>query len=179
MPSIERRFARFVGNSRVQVSKIWKQFLTQVLAYWKGKPVQLVLDCTPFDDRAIIVYLGLVVHSRVLPVAWRIMPAQEHWQQGQWELVGELMDEVSLHLEPTDCTLVADRGLAGSPLVKLCRDRRWHYRLARVQGTYLPSVDGRFASHPRVRSSTSSATKGSTGLGVFCEGSMSRRLRPG
>ena len=110
MPSIERRFARFVANERVEVSQIWKQFLTQLLAYWKGKAVHLVLDCTPFDDRAIIVYLGLVVHSRVLPVAWRIMPAQEHWEQGQWELVGELMDEVSLHLEPTDCTLVADRG---------------------------------------------------------------------
>ena len=57
------------------------------------------------------------------------MPAQEKWDQGQWELVGELLDEVSLHLEPTDCTLVADRGLAGSPLVKLCRDRKWHYLL--------------------------------------------------
>ncbi len=143
MPSIERRFARFVGNSRVQVSKIWKPFLTQVLAYWKGKAVQLVLDCTPFDDRAIIVYLGLLVHSRVLPVAWRIMPAQEQWDQGQWDLVGELLDEVSEHLEPTDCTLIADRGLAGSPLVKLCRDRKWHYRLARVQGTYVPKVYGR------------------------------------
>ena len=129
MRSHERRFARFVGNSRVQVSKIWKQFLGQVLAYWKGKPVQLVLDCTPLDDRAIIVYVGLLLHSRVLPLAWRIMPAQEKWDQGQWDLVGELLDEVSLHLEPTDCPLIADRGLAGSPLVKLCRDRTFHYLL--------------------------------------------------
>jgi len=126
MPSIERRFARFVANPRVQVSQVWKPFLRQVLAYWKGKAVQLVLDCTPFDDRASIVYLGLLVQSRVLPVAWRIMPSQEQWDQGQWELVGELLDEVSQHLEPTDCTLIADRGLAGSPLVKLCRDRKFH-----------------------------------------------------
>jgi hypothetical protein len=129
MPSIERRFARFVANERVQVSKIWKQFLSSVLAYWKGKPVQLVLDCTPFDDRATIVYVGLLVQSRVLPIAWRIMPQQEEWDQGQWELVGELLDTVSLHLEPTDCTLIADRGLAGLPLVNLCRDRKFHYLL--------------------------------------------------
>ncbi len=64
MPSIERRLARFVGNARVQASTIWKQFLSQVLAYWKGKQVRLVLDCTPFDDRATIVYLGLLVQSR-------------------------------------------------------------------------------------------------------------------
>jgi hypothetical protein len=29
MPSIERRLARFVANERVQVSKMWKQFLGQ------------------------------------------------------------------------------------------------------------------------------------------------------
>jgi len=129
MPSIERRLARFVANQRVQVSKIWKLFLTQVLASWKGKAVQLVLDGTPFGNRATIVYLGLLVHSRVLPVAWRIMPQQEEWDQGQWELVGELLDAVSLHLEPMDCTVIADRGLAGLPLVNLCRDRGFHYLL--------------------------------------------------
>ena len=129
MPSIERRLARFVANERVQVSTIWKQFLTQGLAYWKGKQVRLVLDCTPFDDRATIVYLGLLVQSRVLPIAWRIMPLQEEWEQGQWELVGELLDAVSLYLESTDCTVIADRGLAGLPLVKLCRDRKFHYLL--------------------------------------------------
>lgn len=129
MPSIERRFARFVANQRIQVSDIWKQFLAQILPHWQGQAVQLVLDCTPIDDRATIVYLGLLVHSRVLPVAWRVMPNQEHWDQGQWELVGELLDEVSRHLSAADCTLIADRGLAGFPLVHLCRDRKWHYLL--------------------------------------------------
>src|SRR5947209_5555268 len=129
MPSIERRFARFMANEGVQVSTIWKDLLKQLLPFWKGKAVQFVLDCTPVDDRASIVYLGLLVHSRVLPVAWRVMPAQEEWDQGQWEVIGELLDEVKPHLEPTDCTLIADRGLAGFPLVKLCRDRKWHYLL--------------------------------------------------
>ena len=128
---------------RVQVSTIWKQFLTQVLAYWRGKLVRLVLDCTPFDDRATMVYLGLLVQSRVLPIAWRIMPLQEEWEQGQWELVGELLDAVSLYLEPTDCTVIADRGLAGLPLVKLCRDRKFHYLLRGGLGAYLPQEDGR------------------------------------
>ncbi len=142
MPSIERRLARFVANERVQVSTIWKQFLTQVLAYWQGKQVRLVLDCTPFDDRATIVYLGLLVQSRVLPIAWRIMPLQEKWDQGQWELVGELLDAVSLYLEPTDCTVIADRGLAGLPLVKLCCDRKFHYLLRGSLGAYVSQADG-------------------------------------
>ena len=31
MPSLERRFARFVANERIVVSDVWKQFHTQVL----------------------------------------------------------------------------------------------------------------------------------------------------
>jgi len=129
MPSIERRFARFVANKRIVVSSVWKQFLGQVLPYWHGKSVRLVLDCTPCGEQATIVYLGLLVHSRVLPLMWRVMPLQETWEQAQWELVGEMFDELQPHLATCDCTVIADRGLSGSPLVKLCRDRQWHYLL--------------------------------------------------
>src|SRR5436305_9865555 len=67
MPSIERRLARFVANKRIVVSDIWQQVLSQVLPYWHGKAIRLVLDCTPCGEQASIVYLGLLVHSRVLP----------------------------------------------------------------------------------------------------------------
>src|SRR5713226_7747552 len=79
MPSIERRLARFVANERIEVSTIWKQFLSHSLPYWKGKAVRVILDGTSVDERASIVYVGLLVHSRVLPLAWRVMPMQEHW----------------------------------------------------------------------------------------------------
>jgi len=126
MPSIERRFARFVANERIVVSDIWKQFLSQVLPYWHGKSVRLVLDCTPCGEEATIVYLGVLVQSRVLPLMWRVMPLQEQWEEQQWQLVGQLFDQVKPHLASCDCTLIADRGLSGVPLVKLCRDRDWH-----------------------------------------------------
>jgi Transposase DDE domain len=129
MPSIERRLARFVANDRILVPRIWKLFLAQVLVCFGGQRLWLVLDCTPIDERACIVYLGVLVHSRVLPVAWRVMPMQEHWEQGQWDLVGAMLDELKEQLPTADCTLIADRGLSGMPLVKLCRDRQWHYLL--------------------------------------------------
>ena len=71
MTSIERRLARFIGNSRVVVPLIWKRFLAQVLAPFCGQQVYFVLDNTPFRDDLTIVYLGLLVHSRVLPVPGR------------------------------------------------------------------------------------------------------------
>jgi hypothetical protein len=126
MPSIERRLARFLANDRIVVTTIWKSFLGEVLCYWRDQRVLFVLDCTPIDDRACVVYLGLLVHSRLLPVAWCVMPNQEKWDQGQWEIVAALLDQVRPHLGEADCTLLADRGLAAFALVKLCRERNWH-----------------------------------------------------
>src|SRR5215469_8609979 len=105
MPSIERRLARFVANDRVNVTAVWTQFLTQVLPFWRERRVVLVLDCTPFGERATIVYVGLLVHSRVLPLAWQVMPAQEKWPEGQWTVVKRLLEQVTPHLAQSDCTL--------------------------------------------------------------------------
>jgi hypothetical protein len=135
MTSIERRLARFIANERIVVPLIWKLFLAQVLAPFRGQQLHFVLDNTPFRDELTIVYLGLLVHSRVLPVAWAVMPAQTKWDEGQWHIVGRLLDQVSVHLPETCCTLIADRGLAGMPLVKLCTNRGWHY-LLRVCGEH-------------------------------------------
>ena len=126
MRSHERRLERFVGNSRIRVPTIWKLFLAQVLVYFRDKHLMLVLDCTPIDDRACIVYVGLLAHSRVLPLAWRVMPGQEHWEERQWDLVAAMLDEIGEQVGAAQCTLIADRGLSGMPLVKLCTQRHWH-----------------------------------------------------
>jgi len=115
MTSIERRLARFLANDRVAVTKIWENFLSAVLPIWQGKPIRFILDCTPFCSDATIVYLGLLVHSRVLPVAWAVMPATEQWEEKQWSIVARLLDQLLPHLASADCTLIADRGLTGFP----------------------------------------------------------------
>ncbi len=127
MPSIERRLARFIANSRVVMPLIWKHFLEQVMTPFRGQRLYFVLDNTPFRDDLTIVYLCLLMHSRVLPVAWAVMPAKTKWDESQWQIVGRLLDQVRVYLPETHCTLIADRGLAGMPLVKLCTARGWHY----------------------------------------------------
>lgn len=129
MPSIERRLARFVANDRIQVSPVWNTFLAHVLPFWREPSVFLVLDCTPCNDWTTIVCVGLLIHSRVSPLAWQVMPAQEKWPEGQWAIVKRLLDQVTPHLVQADCTLPADRGLVGWPLVQLCREQGWHYLL--------------------------------------------------
>lgn len=129
MTSHERRLQRFVENDRIDVDACWNDFLQYILSPWQGKSATLVLDLTPYTKEETIVYLGLIVHSRALPIAWCVMPQQEKWDQAQWEIVGRLFDQVSGALAQATCTLLADRGLSCLHLVSLCKKVGWHYVL--------------------------------------------------
>jgi hypothetical protein len=138
-PSIERRLTRFLANEQIAVVPLWTRLLDQLLPCFRNQRLVFVLDTTPLDDRACVVYLGLLVHSRLLPVGWQVMPLQETWEERQWAIVGALLDRVISSLGQAECTLLADSGLAGMSLVQLCQARQWHYLLRiSTQHTCLP-----------------------------------------
>jgi hypothetical protein len=136
VPSLERRLQRFLANERIEVEQTWEQFLTQVLPWWSGKEVTLVLDITPFEEHAQVIYLGLVQQSRVLPLAWKVMPGQQEWEHGQWEIVAARCERVARFLGEADCTLIAARGLRCLTLIELCQAHGWHYVLRIKQEEY-------------------------------------------
>lgn len=127
--SYERRLQRFVANERIEVQTCWNDFLRQVLPAWENQPVTLILDLTPYTQEATIVHVGLLVQSRVLPLAWEVMPQQEEWDQGQWEIVAHLFEQVAAFFTSQCCTLLADRGLSCLKLIELCHNVGWHYVL--------------------------------------------------
>lgn len=130
--SIERRLRRFLRNPRVPTGAVWDALLPTLLGGWRDGargPVRLVLDATPLDDWGCVMYLGILAQSRLLPVAWEVLPAQTSWEEAQWTIVERLFKRVAPLLGNTSCTLLADRGLAGSPLVHLCEELGWHYVL--------------------------------------------------
>jgi Transposase DDE domain len=135
-PSIERRLQRFLANDRVEVEETWELFLRQTLPYWKGEKVSLILDITPFDEHAEVVYIGLLQQSRVLPLGWEVMPGQEKWEEGLWEIVEKKFEMIKKYLESSECTLLADSGLGHFALIKMCQKYQWHYVL-RVKKGYL------------------------------------------
>jgi hypothetical protein len=144
-PSIERRLSRFLANQQVAVLPVWTQLLGQFLRFWRERRLVFVLDATSLDDRATVLYLGLLVHSRLLPVSWQLLPVHEHWEQRQWEVVGTLLDRVIPHLGSADCTLLADRGLVGHPLVQVCAQRGRHYLLRLSAAHTCQPTRGRWA----------------------------------
>lgn len=136
MPRIARRVARFVANPRIDGEAIWEPFLQHMLAFWQGQGRSFVLDGTPCRAAATIVDPGGLVHLRVRPVAWAVMPGQEKWEGGPWRIVAGLLDLVPRCVgRETDGPLVVDRGLAGFALGNVCQDRSRH-ALVRISGEH-------------------------------------------
>src|SRR5215472_350505 len=88
--SIERRLERFLSNDRIDTEKTWDELLAQILPYFRQGLMRLVIDLTPYEEHAQVIYIGLLQHSRVLPLAWKVMPGQETWDQGLWDRIGKL-----------------------------------------------------------------------------------------
>jgi len=125
--SIERRLERFLSNERIETEKTWDDFLGQVLPFFQREPIRLVIDLTPYEEHAQVIYIGLLQHSRVLPLVWRVMPGQEKWDQGLWKCIEELFKRLAPHIGATDCTIIGDSAFGCFAMVKLCEKYRWHY----------------------------------------------------
>jgi hypothetical protein len=133
--SIERRLERFLSNSRIDTEKTWDDLLKQVMPFFRRQPLQLVIDLTPYEEHAQVIYIGLLQHSRVLPLVWKVMPGQEKWDQGLWNCIGELFQRLSPHIGKTDCTIIGDSAFGCFPMVQMCQQYQWHY-LFRICGQH-------------------------------------------
>ena len=71
--SIERRLERFLSNDRINTEKTWNDLLAQIMPYFQREPLRLVIDLTTYEEHAQVIYIGLLQHSRVLPLAWKVM----------------------------------------------------------------------------------------------------------
>lgn len=126
VPSIERRLRRFLANPQVTVATLWQPLLPALLAPWAGREVRLVLDPTPYQTRWTVVWLGVVVHRRVLPLSWRVLPQHDPWPEPLAALLAAMLAEVAAALPPgCRVTVLADRGLAGPAVIDAIVAQGW------------------------------------------------------
>ena len=125
--SIERRLERFLRNERINTQETWDEFLGRIMPFFRGRPLRLVIDLTSYKEHAQVIYLGLLEHSRVLPLVWKVMPGQSKWDQGLWECIEQLCERLAPHLGSSDCTFIGDSAFGCFPMVRLCQKYHWHY----------------------------------------------------
>lgn len=144
-PSRVRRYRRWLANPKVQVERLWPPVVRALLA--GRREVRLVFDPTPQAGHATILMLGIVVHKRILPVAWRAVPQQTRWPERQIVLLRGLCQFVAAAL-PADAqvTLLVDRGITSTAVIDLCHELGWQFvfRLTatETQGATVRRPDG-------------------------------------
>ncbi len=127
MPSIERRLERFLSNKKIDVDKVQDAFLEKALPSVFSGSMQLAIDLTSYEEHAQVIYIGLIKHSRVLPLVWQVMPGQEKWDEGLWDIIDRLLKRLQPYLEKADCTLIGDSAFGCFPMVELCKKYGLHY----------------------------------------------------
>ena len=44
------------------------------MPFFRGKPMRLVIDPTLYEEYTQVISIGLLQHSRILPLVWKVMP---------------------------------------------------------------------------------------------------------
>ena len=118
--------------------------LRWVLALWHGRRLTLALDATSLQNRFVVLCVSVLVGKSAIPVAWRVLPAQE---KGSWRDEWlTLLDTLAPAVPKTMQTLVlADRGLYARWLYTKIVALGWHpFLRVNVGGTFRPQGETPF-----------------------------------
>src|SRR5215211_785764 len=148
VPSITRRFERFLASERLDVVAVRSAVAARVLEAARGQTVWLALDethqgRTETGARLGMLALRLVYRERAIPLAW-VCYRPGAAPAALPVLIGRLIREVATVVpRGTRVVLMTDRGLSWPSLLDRCRRVGWSF-LCRVQRqTRVRTADGR------------------------------------
>jgi len=134
--SRQRRIRRWLGNSRINVHRLYKPIIREALAEWQEPQLYLSLDTTLFWDQYCLVRLAVVHRGRALPLAWRVL---EHPSASvSFECYDELLKQAAGCLPSgVKVILLADRGFIQTDGMSAIRKLGWHYRIRLKSSTWV------------------------------------------
>jgi hypothetical protein len=130
IPSTERRLRRWLANAAIHPPAVWEPLRPALLGPLAGPAPVFVLDPTDLPGHQRLLVLGLALHKRVVPLAWKWAPSHRKWTKRLGTLVAQMTPTVSAALPPGVVpTLIADAGLSGPRLLQACLEAGWHFVL--------------------------------------------------
>jgi hypothetical protein len=126
--SIERRWQRFVHNSRIKFKSIYIPLVMAAVSDWSEQRVYLALDTTVLWNQFCMIHLSVVCGGRAVPFLWKVM---EHKSSTVGFKEYKPILKLAHHLlsQYADVMLLADRGFANHELMTWLENSNWHYCL--------------------------------------------------
>lgn len=144
--------ARKKGQHRTEIDPTlcFEALLKWVTDGWTEKRLAIALDPTHLKDTFITLSLSALYRGCAIPVAWKIIPAEQkggwnaHWKQLLETLRGQLGPEWTV-------VVLSDRGLESRELFEMIQAVGWH-PLMRVKkvGHFRPNGWANFVLMPRL-----------------------------
>jgi len=127
--SHQRRFSRWLQNSRINVQRLYSPIIQTALSQWGSPEIVLIEDTTMLWNRYCVIRVSVRYRGRAVPVAWRVI---EHKSSSvSFEVYEHLLRRASRLLpKGAKVRFMADRGFADTKLLHyLENDLQWHYRI--------------------------------------------------
>ena len=126
--SLQRRWRRFLSNSRVRVPDLYVSLLLETLQNRPQQRLHLALDTTVLWNRFCMIHISLLCGGRAVPLVWKVL---EHNSAAvAFETYRDLLHSARQVLQAfPDVMLLADRGFANRDLLQWLQRHSWHYCL--------------------------------------------------
>ena len=137
------RLRRWLSSQQASVWALYRPLLLHVLAPFKDRAVDVILDGTlVFGNRMQIFRLSLVHKNRAVPLVWKVIPGKGNTRVSHLEGMLTQAAEV-LNGLVASVTLLADRGFRDHQWAALCVQLNWHYVIRLPANTWVGLPDGR------------------------------------
>jgi Transposase DDE domain len=97
LPSLVRRFERFVADEQVEVERYFAPFVGAMLISLGNETAYLLIDCTQAGPKCRTLFIGLAYQHTVLPLVWKTLKGKKGHVKGQFQK--ELLDQIAPRLQ--------------------------------------------------------------------------------
>ena len=134
LPSIVRRFERFVADDRVDVEKYFEPFVVAMIATLGNETAYLIIDCTQAGSKCRSLFIGLAYHHTVLPLIWKTLKGKKGHVKGEFQK--ELLNQIYQRLHHCRRVIVlGDAEFSNEPVINSLKPKNWGF-VFRFQSNY-------------------------------------------
>lgn len=135
--SKQRRVRRWLGNSRINIHRLYKPLIQSALSHWQQSTIYLSLDTSLFWDEYCLIRIAVVHRGRALPLAWRVLAHPS--ASVAFDAYEHLLLQADQCLpEGVKVVLLADRGFIHTDAMDFVREYlNWHYRIRLKSDTWI------------------------------------------
>lgn len=125
-------------RAELDINDCWVPWFAWIMEGWQGKQLAIAIDATSLMNRFVVLAIGIVYRGCAVPVAWKILKAEEkHAWKPEWLVLLKQFQGVL----PCDFTVIvlADRGLYAKWLYEAIIKLQWHpFLRVNTQGLFRP-----------------------------------------